>query len=48
MRNIDLMTLAAVGGDVTRHRMLAVALAAVLCHLDSTDAFLQAGQARPD
>jgi len=27
--------------------VLAVSLAAVFCHLDSPDAFLKAGQARP-
>ena len=41
------MTLTAINSRFTKHRMLAVALAAVLCHSDITSALLETGKAGP-
>lgn len=38
---------AAVSRGLARHRMLAVALAAVLCHCDRASTFLEAGKTGP-
>lgn len=42
-----MVTLTAVSRSLTSHRMLTVALAAVLCHDDSASAFLEASKASP-
>jgi len=41
------MTLTAVSRGLAHHRMLAVALAAVLCHSDIARALLETSKARP-
>jgi len=42
-----MVALAAVSRSLAGHRMLAMTLAAILCHGDSVSAFLEAGKARP-
>jgi hypothetical protein len=42
-----MMTLTAINCGFTNHRMLAVALAAVLCHSDIASAFLETSKASP-
>ena len=46
LRRLCVVALAAVSRGLASHRMLAVALAAVLCHCDSASAFLEAGKTR--
>lgn len=42
-----MVMLTAISGSLASHRMVAMALAAIFCHRDGTNAFLQAGKARP-
>jgi hypothetical protein len=47
VRRLCAVTLAAVHRRLTTHRMLAMALAAILGHSDGAGSFLEARQARP-
>jgi hypothetical protein len=42
-----MVALAAVSRGLASHNMLTVSLAAVLCHCDITDSFLEASKVRP-
>ena len=47
LSRLCMVALAAISCSLASHRMLAVALAAVLCHYSSANAFLEAGKTRP-